>query len=184
MNSFECFSHRSMGVDPSYSHEKFYYRMTVQWYNCFYAMKQPTEMRQLGIIDAPYDYVTLRPPPVWAFMAQRQRFPPAFMPCSPPVKGLDPAVVHLAYRRQLKRSGVLNKPLQRQCFYCRITDNFERSEYERYDRPGTFRKKAAKSTSGCALCNAVLCARENCWRKYHKHHQGENDGMDPALFER
>ena len=183
VNSFECFAHRNMGVDLSYNHEKFYYRLTVQWYNCFCTQKHPTEMRLLGTIDAPYDYQTLRPPPVWASMAKRQRFPPAVMPRSPLVKGLDPAVVHLAYRRNLKRSGAKNKPLQRQCFYCRITDNFALSGYQRNDRPGTFRKNASKSTSGCILCNVVLCVKGNCWRKYHKHHQGENDGMDPTLFD-
>ena len=140
-------------------------------------------MRLLGKIDEAYDYITLRPPPVWASMARRQKFPPAVMPQSPPVKGLDAAVVHLPYRRTLIRSGALNKPLQRQCFYFKITDNFARSDYQRNERPGTFRKKTPKSTAGCVLCNVVLCVRGNCWRKYHKHHQGENDGMDPALFD-
>jgi hypothetical protein len=180
-----CFAHRNMGVDASYNHEQIYYRLTVQWYNCFYAqiLKHLTEMRLLGTIAAPYNYQTLRPPPVWASMAKRQRFPPAVMPRSPPVKGLDPAVVHLAYRRNLKRSGALNKPLQRQYFYCCITDNFALSEYQRNDRTGTYQKNASKSTLGCILCNVVLCVKGNCWRKYHKHHQGENDGMDPTLFD-
>ena len=129
-------------------------------------------MRLLGKIDEPYDYVTLRAPPVWASMARRQKFPPAIMPCSPPVKGLDPAVVHLPYRRNLILSSALNKPLQRQCFYCKLTDNFTRSDYQRNERPGMFRKTKTKSTAGCVLCKAVLCVRGNCWCKYHKHHQG------------
>jgi hypothetical protein len=187
VNSYGVFRRRAS--PRTLTHDEFYERLMIQWYNMAYYKMAPAALRRAGLHMQLNDFHSMRPMPV--FDSRRERVPAAILPASPPSAELDVSVGHLVYKKRLVKYEGAVKRLAQQCWVCKKQGNVTKSTSKRLKtqddgqqiRLPHSRTLVPKSSQGCAKCKVVLCSTGHCWKTYHREFFGETGNVPTDLFE-